>query len=160
MERTIWWRLTGMNRGSEWTSERRFTTARASAVRLAQHAGLQKQSWRPAGRHKRFDMEIASHVCDERVVVCAEANMPKGFERALDRGMNLSSEFQSQAYLAAFIPEGSTKDVPFGFRATLFWACLFGFAEAEALVGKSAFSTALRRSRNPSVSHLCQRARA
>jgi hypothetical protein len=39
------------------------------------------------------------------------------FERPLDGGMNLSSEFQSQAYFSALIPEGSVKDVPFGFRA-------------------------------------------
>jgi len=39
------------------------------------------------------------------------------FERSLDGGMNLRSEFQSQAYFSAFIPEGSAKDIPFGFRA-------------------------------------------
>jgi hypothetical protein len=39
------------------------------------------------------------------------------FERALDGSMNLSSELQSQAHFSAFIPEGSVKNVTFGFRA-------------------------------------------
>lgn len=54
------------------------TTVPASAVRLAQHAGLQKQLSRPAERHKRSVKETVSQVRDGYVGVRAEANVLTG----------------------------------------------------------------------------------